>query len=191
MMNKKLLVVALSLIAGAAYATTEASKTVDSIKKEKLFNYTITKKDKTNNPVYSLSLSVKLDGTSTTQLGSVSAAKNENLNTAMKDKGCLIEKKDSLGISQVSFNKTPDQGVQTMLSVVSEKDSQVKTMIQLTDTKYSFKENPTKITDTCDFSNSLSTTTNITWLGDIPLNGQQIIPLENSEQIVVTVKEVE
>lgn len=189
MMNKKLLVVALSLIAGAAYATTEASKTVDSIKKEKLFNYTITKKDKTNNPVYSLSLSVKIDGTSITQLGSVSATKAENFD--IPDKGCLIEKKDSLGITKTAFNKTPEPGVQTMLSVVSEKDSQVKTLIQLSDTKYSFKENSTKVSDTCDFSNSLSTTTNVTWLGDIPLNGQQIIPLENSEQIVVTVKEVE
>lgn len=191
-MNKKLLVVALSLMAGVAFASTETSKNVDTIKKEKLFNYTITKKDKSNNPVYSLGLSFKFDGTSTTsatKLSSVSATKSENFD--IHDKGCLMEDKDSLGVTQTAFNKTPEPGVQAMLHIVSEKDSQVKTLIQISDTKYSFKENSTKVSDTCDFSNSLSTTTNVTWLGDIPLNGQQIIPLENSEQIVVTVKEVE
>lgn len=180
-MLNKLLIAGLCLMSTMAYA-----ESISSITAANPINFALDYSKKLSTD-YSYDYSVKnKDGSInfyiSTKLGQVVPLSS----TAGKGDNCILQIKDAVGTSELSLSALPSSSVQLTILPLKEKNGMVETLIDLSSTKSINKENAQAINENCSIANTLLTTTNLRWLGDLSFDKEKTIKLSNGDELYIT-----
>jgi hypothetical protein len=180
-MINKLLFTGLFLMSTMTYAETITTNTVNN-PLSSLFGY----KEKLDDKYY-YDYDVKnKSGTiqvyATTRLGLAVPFSTVSIPDAL----CRLQIEHSLGATEIAPGALPVSGTQVKILPVKDKDGVLETLIELSDTKYVKKENAQAVNEDCSISNTLSTTTSLRWLGDLPFDKEKTIKLSNGDELYIT-----
>lgn len=103
---------------------------------------------------------------------------------------CSLVVKEDLGLTELNVEQKNKIGITSTVYPMSIDGDNVNLMLTYSKQDDISSDKAVALSDTCHFSNAVSTTTNVQWLGNVELNEKTKIPLTGKNNLIVLIKKV-
>lgn len=125
----------------------------------------------------------------TTPIGKVMPVQITQENSA-KSTNCSISIKDDIELIELNVEQKNNIGITAQVYPMSIDGDNIKLMLTYSKQADISSDNGVVVSDSCYFSNAVSTNTNVQWLGDVKLNKKTEIPVTGKNNLIVLIKKV-
>lgn len=103
---------------------------------------------------------------------------------------CSLSVKDNIELIELNVEQKNNIGINAIIYPMSIDGDNIKLMLSYSKQDDVTSDKAVIVSETCHFSNAVSTTTNLQWLGDVKLNKKTDIPVTGKNNLIVLIKKV-
>lgn len=103
---------------------------------------------------------------------------------------CSLTVKDDIGLTALNVEQKNKIGITAIVYPMSIDGNNIKLMLTYSKQADISSDKGTLVSDNCYFSNAVSTTTNVQWLGNVEINEKTKIPVTGNTNLIVLIKKV-